>query len=108
MEENSQNEIMSMTIIANSGECRAKVFDALRLVRDFGDYEGAKKLLEEAEQFSLEAHKVQMDLLVKQANGEQVPVDVLLVHAQDHLMTTMVAQELVTEMVEFYKPKENK
>ena len=46
MEENNQNEIMSMTIIANSGECRAKVFDALRLVRDAGDYEGAKKLLD--------------------------------------------------------------
>ena len=108
MEENNQNEIMSMTIIANSGECRAKAFDALRLVRDTGDYEGAKQLLEEAEKYSLEAHKVQMDLLVKQANGEQVAVDVLMVHAQDHLMTTMVAQELITEMVEYYKPKENK
>ena len=107
MDDNNQNEIMSMTIIANSGECRARVFDALRLVRDTGDYDGAKKLLEEAEKYSLEAHKVQMDLLVKQANNEDVKIDVLLIHAQDHLMTTMVAQELITEMVEFYKPKEN-
>lgn len=105
MEENNASEVMSMTIIANSGECRARVFDALRLVRDKKDYEGAKKLLKEAEDYSLEAHKVQMDLLVKQANNEDVKVDVLLVHAQDHLMTTMVAQELITEMVEFYKPK---
>ena len=106
MEENNTSEVMSMTIIANSGECRARVFDALRLVRDSKDYEGAKKLLAEAEKYSIEAHKVQMDLLVKQANNEDVKVDVLLVHAQDHLMTTMVAQELITEMVEYYKPKE--
>lgn len=103
MDSNS-NEIMSMTIIANSSECRSRVFDALRLVRDNKDYEGAKKLLDEADKYSLQAHIVQTDLLVKQSNGEGVDIDVLLVHAQDHLMTTMIAQELVTEIVEFFRP----
>ena len=40
---------------------------------------------------------------MKEANGEHTPVDVMLVHAQDHLMTSMLAQELIEEIVYLYK-----
>ena len=54
-------------------------------------------------------HSVQQTkLLSKEAAGEHTPVDVMLVHAQDHLMTAMLAQELIGELVNLYKVKEDK
>lgn len=52
---------------------------------------------------SLEAHNIQTALLTKEAQGDHTPVDVLLVHAQDHLMTSILAKELIEQMIELYK-----
>ena len=38
-----------------------------------------------------------------EAAGEHLSVDVLLVHAQDHLMCSMLAQELVQELICLYE-----
>ena len=35
-------------------------------------------------------------------------VDVLLVHAQDHLMTSMLAQELIADFINLYETKQDK
>ena len=46
---------------------------------------------------------MQTQLLSKEASGDHPVVDVMLVHAQDHLMTSMLAQELVEEIVNVYR-----
>lgn len=51
------------------------------------------------------AHKGQMDLLVAEANGEKTDISVLLIHSQDHLMTCMLAIDLIKEMIEMRKEK---
>jgi len=43
--------------------------------------------------------------LVQEANGDSITVNVLLVHSQDHLMTSMLALELIKEIVELYEVK---
>ena len=44
-------------------------------------------------------------MLTQEAQGNHLSVDVLLVHAQDHLMTAMLAQELIGELIELYRSK---
>ena len=41
--------------------------------------------------------------MIAEANGEKTDMSVLLIHSQDHLMTSMLAQELIGEMIELYK-----
>lgn len=101
--ENTKMEEISMIIIANAGEARGLAFQALRAVRDEKDYDKAKEFIDKANEYSIIAHQAQTDLLIAGANGENIDVDVLLVHSQDHLMTAMLAIELITEMIEFYK-----
>ncbi len=101
--DNTKMEEISMVIIANAGEARGLAFQALRAVRDDSDYDKAKEYIDKANEYSIIAHKAQTDLLIAGANGENINVDVLLVHSQDHLMTAMLAIELITEMIEFYK-----
>lgn len=97
-------EMISMQIIAGSGDAKGLAFDALEEAKK-GNFERARELLKESETASNAAHKAQMDLLVAQANGEKCDIDILLIHAQDHLMTTMLAQELIKEIVTLYEKK---
>lgn len=98
-------EMISMQIIAGAGDAKGLIFDALEEAKK-GNFEQAKEFVKQSEEASKNAHKAQMDLLVAQANGEIGAVDVLLVHAQDHLMTTLLAQELIKEMIRLYELRE--
>ena len=97
-------EAVSMNIIANAGDAKWLAFDALNEAKK-GNFERARELMKQSEEAGNTAHKAQMQLLSAQANGEVMNVDVLLVHAQDHLMTTLLAQELIKEMIEMYERK---
>ncbi|MBP3398922.1 MAG: PTS lactose/cellobiose transporter subunit IIA [Erysipelotrichaceae bacterium] len=97
--------MISMQIIAGAGDAKGLIFDALEEAKK-GNFEQAKEFVKQSEEASKNAHKAQMDLLVAQANGDIGAVDVLLVHAQDHLMTTLLAQELIKEIIRLYELRE--
>ena len=44
-----------------------------------------------------------MKLLQKYASGESINMEIIMVHAQDHLMTTMTLKEVASEMLHLYK-----
>lgn len=98
------NEMISFGIIANAGDARSFAFAALEEAKA-GNFEEAEKLLKKSDEAATLAHKAQTELLFKEAQGDKTPVDVLLVHAQDHLMTSMLAVELIREMINLYKKK---
>ncbi|MBU5592546.1 PTS lactose/cellobiose transporter subunit IIA [Clostridium sp. MSJ-4] len=89
-------------IIAHTGEARGYVFDALKSAKE-GDFEKAKELMEKSEEESRIAHNVQTKLIQEEINGEGVQINMLLVHAQDQIMTAMSEQYLVAQMIELYK-----
>jgi len=97
-------EMVSFGIIAHAGDARSYAFGALAAAKA-GNFEEAAELLKLSDAAAVEAHHMQTDLLIGEANGNKTPVDVLLVHAQDHLMTSMLAVELVKELIELYKNK---
>ena len=100
----NDNSEIAMTLIAYSGESRTYAFQALEAAKK-RDYEKAKEYIGKSEESSIKAHKAQTDLLVQEANGDSITVNVLLVHSQDHLMTSMLALELIKEIVELYEVK---
>lgn len=104
--EEGERELISFGLIASAGQARSLSFEALYAAKA-GNFEKADDLLKRAKQAALEAHHQQTALLVKEANGEHTPVDVMLVHAQDHLMTSMLAQELIQELICLYKCKQD-
>lgn len=95
-------EQISMALIVNSGEARSLSFEALKKAR-LQEYEKAEALMKQAQDCSLKAHKEQSQLLFAEANGNAQQPNVLLIHAQDHLMTSLLAQELIQEMISMYK-----
>lgn len=97
-------EMISFGIIAHAGDARSYAYGALAAAKA-GNFEEAAELLKQSDAAAVEAHHMQTDLLVNEANGNKTHVDVLLVHAQDHLMTSMLAVELIKELIELYKNK---
>lgn len=93
------NETFSFGLIGDAGMARSLAFEALKAAKK-GGFAHADELMEQSKQAGLEAHHKQTSLLVREAGGDHVPVDVMLVHAQDHLMTSMLAQELIEEIIE--------
>ena len=104
LEQENGAEMVSFGIIAHAGDARSYAFGALEAAKA-GNFEEAEALLKQSNDAAVEAHHMQTELLVNEANGNKTPVDVLLVHAQDHLMTSMLAVELIKELIAIYKNK---
>lgn len=94
----------SFGIIATAGEARSDAFRALEAAK-VGDFAHADELMAQAEEHLRLAHAAQTELLSREAAGEHVPVDIMLVHAQDHLMTSSLARELIAEIIELRRER---
>lgn len=95
-------------IISSAGESKAKAFEALKKVKE-KDFKGAKNLMEEAKKIDLEAHKIQTELIVAemQDDKENKPeISLLMVHAQDHYMTSQLARDMVDVLIEIFEEEE--
>ncbi|WP_125702214.1 PTS lactose/cellobiose transporter subunit IIA [Lacticaseibacillus daqingensis] len=97
-----EQELAVFNIISLAGDSRTLAFEALRLARQ-GDFDQADAKLEAARKASVEVHKLQTEMITKEAQGEHQNVSLLMVHAQDHLMTSLLARDLITEMIGMLK-----
>ena len=95
-------ELAIMNIIINAGDCKNHAYMALGKVNE-GKYDEADEEIKLANEALSKAHDSQTEMLQKEAAGEKVDFSILFVHAQDHLMTSILAKELIEEMVTMYK-----
>lgn len=95
-----------MPLIMYGGEAKSSAVEAIRAAKA-GDFEKADERIEAASKAIVEAHHGQTELLTKAANGEDVPVSIYMVHAQDHLMTGIAFVDLAKEIIELYKVIKN-
>ncbi|MGP3590802.1 PTS N,N'-diacetylchitobiose transporter subunit IIA [Vagococcus sp. WN89Y] len=95
-------EEVVMGLIINSGQARSLAYAALKQAKQ-GDFEAAKKMMVQSRQALNEAHRVQTKLIEDDQGEGAMKVSLVLVHAQDHLMTSMLARELITELIELHE-----
>ncbi len=91
-------EAVVMDIIINAGEARSLCYESLAKARKH-ELEQAKTLLHQAKESLNKAHLIQTQLIEADQGEGKVPMTLVMVHAQDHLMNSILAHELVTEMV---------
>lgn len=95
-------QLISFSIILHAGNARSYAMEAISLAKAY-DFINARKKIEDANKEFVEAHRYQTKLIQAEANGEENKVTVLLVHAQDHLMTAMTVKDLANEMINMYE-----
>lgn len=97
-----EQEAVVMDIICNAGEARSLCFEALAKARA-GEFSHAKSSLIQAKECLNQAHLTQTQLIEADQGEGKVPMTLVMVHAQDHLMTTILAHEMATEMVALHE-----
>lgn len=91
-----------MEIIVNAGQSHSLCFEALHAARQ-GNLDEAKSLLREADGYARQAHKMQTKLIEQDAGEARQPMTLIMVHAQDHLMNSLLARELSEEIIHLYQ-----
>lgn len=98
----NEREILVMNLIVDAGSARSYAMQAIQLAKE-GDFDDAAKALENADKDMAKAHGMQTDLIQKAAQGEKTEIDLFMVHAQDHIMTAMLARDMAKEIVELHQ-----
>ncbi|AEV19477.1 PTS lactose/cellobiose transporter subunit IIA [Geobacillus stearothermophilus] len=98
------NEQVAFQLILHSGNARSKIVQAIREYRT-GQVGEAERLIQEAEQDLSVAHDVHFQLIQKEAGGEETNLTLLLMHAEDHVMSTLAMKEIVKEMLALLKER---
>ncbi|MGL4773064.1 MAG: PTS lactose/cellobiose transporter subunit IIA [Clostridium sp.] len=91
-------EEIILNLIMHSGEARSYAMEAMELSRN-GKIDEAKELIQKSNEELGHAHNSQTSLIQAEAGGEKAEFSLLLMHAQDHLMTTMTLKDLANEII---------
>jgi PTS system cellobiose-specific IIA component len=102
MEKGINMEEIILNIIMHSGKARSYSMEAITLAKA-GDFDKAEELIIKADEELGYAHSSQTSLIQGEAANERIEFSLLLVHAQDHLMTTMTLKDLVVELIEVHE-----
>jgi len=99
---NTEMENIIMNLIVDAGSAKSYAMEAIRLAKD-GDFEEAEESLKNANLDLAKAHHTQTDLIQQAARGETIEINLFMVHAQDHIMTAMLAKDLAAEIVDLHR-----
>ncbi len=98
-----------MELLINAGEARSQAMIAMQQARK-GEWSQVDVALAASDEAIKAAHKIQTALISADEGIGKIPVTLILVHAQDHLMTAMLCRDLADELVllrkELHSPKQ--
>ena len=82
----------ALQIILHAGNAKSAALMAIDAAHD-GDFEEAEK------------HKMQFELTQAEANGNTVDINIILIHAEDHLTMAIMASDFAERFIELYRDK---
>lgn len=94
-------EMIYFQIITNSGSAKSNYVEAIQKAKA-GDFEGAKQLMDEGDEYYTQAHAVHGELIQKEAAGQKTEFSLILMHAEDQMASTELANILAKEFIELY------
>ena len=97
-------QMVAFQLISYAGDAFSSFFKAVEKARN-GEFDEADELIKKGESELTNAHNAQTELLAKEAQGKDIEYSIMLVHAQDHLMTTIMYERVAKEFITLYKEK---
>lgn len=91
-----------MSLIMYGGEAKSNAMEAIQAAKK-GQFDQAQLKMKSAKEALLAAHKSQTAMLTAEAQGDASKLSLLMVHAQDHLMTSITFVDLAQEVIEVYE-----
>ena len=91
-------QMVAFQLISYAGDAFSSFFKAVEKARN-GEFDEADELIKKGESELTNAHNAQ------EAQGKDIEYSIMLVHAQDHLMTTIMYERVAKEFITLYKEK---
>lgn len=95
-------ELIAFQIIASVGSARSSYIEAIQAAKA-GDFAQANELIAMGDKDFVEGHHAHASLIQKEANQEQVDIKLLLMHAEDQLMSAEGFKVIAQEFIEVYE-----
>ena len=89
-------ELVSFQIISAVGVAKSSYIEAMEIAEK-GDFDLAKA--KEGDQEFVKGHEAHAGLIQKEANGEKVVPNILLMHAEDQLMSAETIKMMALEII---------
>lgn len=93
---------VAFQMIATVGTAKSLYMEAVYLSRESKFDEAAEKVKEGDEVFA-SAHMLHFELVQKEAEGTELPFSLLLMHAEDQMLTSEVVKLMALEVIELRK-----
>lgn len=97
-----EEEQIIFQIILYGGNARSLCIEAIAAAKT-GNMDEAKNKLKEATETLINVHQIQTSLIQGEIRGESVPMSLLMVHAQDHLMNAITVKDLTSEIIDLHE-----
>ena len=95
-------ELICFNIISTVGMAKSSYVEAMRAAAK-GDYELCEAKMKEGDDFYSKGHDAHLELLAKEANGEDFAPGVILMHAEDQMMAAEVVRLMAEENIKMSK-----
>ena len=93
---------ISFQIITYAGSAKSDAMMAIYAAKE-GKFDEAEKNIKEAEKNLIEAEKQHASLVQDEATGESINIPLLLMHAEDQMLTTQTLILMAKEFIDLYK-----
>ena len=96
-------ELTAFEIISAVGAARSYYIEAIQLAKD-GRFEDAVKTIELGDEMFLEGHHAHAKLIKNEIeNGQGTAVSLLILHAEDQMMSAEAFKTIAFEFIDIYK-----
>ncbi len=91
--------VVAFSLIAEAGNAKSLAMQAIRYALD-RDFDQAVAAVNACEESLVSAHDVQTGMLRQEMSGQPVEVNLMMVHAQDHLNGALLIKDLSKLLLE--------
>lgn len=95
-------ELVCFKMISALGAAKSSFMEAIQEAK-LGNFDKARNYIEEGSNFQVEGHEAHFGLLQQETSGDSVTLSLLLVHAEDQLMSAEFLKITAEEIIALYE-----
>ena len=99
---NEEEYLVAFQIISTARKKKSYAIEATECAKQF-KFEEADELLEKSMSKYNDCHRIQTELLTQEARGITNKINIIMVHAQDHLTMANMAYEHALSIINVYR-----
>ncbi|MCI1859541.1 MAG: PTS lactose/cellobiose transporter subunit IIA [Sporolactobacillus sp.] len=95
-------EKIAFELISIAGTAKSYFMDALSEAKQ-GNFQISKQLIKKGNKYFLAGHHRHTQVVQRESNGDKIAINLLLIHAEDQLMSVETVKILSEELIELYE-----